>query len=112
METKQKELEVAVSQIPREVSAMLASTAANTETLADLKGLFAKYFKNMNPSGDGSGSVSISAMETQGNIQTRSVEPGTGRVHEISLSHDSEILMDSAFEGDRAIEEAPPKSRE
>jgi hypothetical protein len=66
METKQKELEVAVSQIVGEVSAVLASTAANTETLADLKGLFAKYFKNTNPSGDGSGSVSILAMETQG----------------------------------------------
>jgi hypothetical protein len=75
IETKQKEMEVAVSQIGGQVSAVLASTAANTETLTDLKGLFAKYFKNTNPSGDGNGSVSILAMETQGGIRARSVEP-------------------------------------
>jgi hypothetical protein len=53
------EMEVAVSRIFGQVSAVLAYTAAHTETLADLKGLFAKYFKNTNSSGDGSGSVSI-----------------------------------------------------
>jgi hypothetical protein len=40
------------------------------------------------------------------------MEPDTGRVREISLSHDPEILTDSTSEGDWAIEEAPSKSRE
>jgi hypothetical protein len=51
-------------------------------------------------------------METQGDIRMHSVEPDTGRVREISLSHDPEIFIEFASEGDRDAEEAPPKSRE
>ena len=91
---------------------MLASIVANTKTLVDLKGLFAKYFKNTNSSGDGNGSISISGMETQGDIQARSMELDTGRVRKISLFHDLEIFIESTSKRDWATEEALPKSHE
>ena len=59
---------------------MLASTTANTETLADLKGFLTNYFENTNLSDNGNGSISISAMKTQGNTQARSMETDTGRI--------------------------------
>jgi hypothetical protein len=59
-------MEVIVSEMARQVSAVLTSAVANTVALEDLKAIFTKFLANNNCSGDGSGSVSISALETQG----------------------------------------------
>jgi hypothetical protein len=83
---------------------MLTSTAANTIALEDLKEIFMKFFANTNHSRDGSGSVSISALKTQGGIQAPSVELEDARCQGISQSSDQEIFSMFASEG-----EQPPK---
>ena len=66
IEAKQMEIEMAVSNIVWQVPVVLSSVVVNTKALGDLKSMFEEYFRNTSPNGDGSGSVSISAMETQG----------------------------------------------
>jgi hypothetical protein len=61
---RQKEMEVSVSTLVGQVSAVLTSTAANTLAVEDLKTLLTKYLQKMNSAGDCSPSVSISAKET------------------------------------------------
>jgi hypothetical protein len=63
---RQKEMEVTVSEMAGQVSVVLTSTAANTVALEYLKAMFTKFLANNNRNGDGSGFVSISALETQG----------------------------------------------
>ena len=111
IETKQMEIEVAVSNNVWQVPIVLSFIVANTKALGDLKGMFIEYFRNTNPNGDGSGSVSISDMETQGDIRGHNMELGIGRVHKISFFPDSEMFTGSGLEGDHFTEEAPSKSR-
>jgi hypothetical protein len=112
LESMQKEMEVTASEMAGQVSVVLASTAANTEALADLKGMFAKFFMSTNRSDDGNGSMSILAMEMQGDNRACSVEPGSDRLHAISPSLDPELFTESASEEDRSAKDAPPKNRE
>jgi hypothetical protein len=100
LETRQKEMEVTISEMAGQVSAVLTSTTANIVALEDLKAMFTKFLTNSNRTGDGSGSVSISALKTQGGIRAPNVEPNDARCRGISRSHDQEILSVSASEGE------------
>jgi hypothetical protein len=96
LETWQKEMEVTISEMARQVSAVLTSAVANTVALEDLKAMFTKFLANNNRSGDGSGSMSISALETQG---------GTG-------APDQEIFSVSASEREQPQEQPQTRSPE
>jgi hypothetical protein len=60
LESRQKEMEVTISAMAGQVTAVLTSTATNTRAMEDLQAMFS----NTNCGGQGSPSVSISAMET------------------------------------------------
>jgi hypothetical protein len=97
-------MEVTVSKMAEQVSAVLTSTAANIVALEILKAMFTKFLANNNRSGDGSGSMSIFALETQGGTRAPSVEPDDVRCRGISRSLDQEILSVSTSEGEQPPE--------
>jgi hypothetical protein len=112
LEMRQKEMEVTVSKMARQVSAVLTSTVANTIALEDLKAMFTKFFANSNRSGDGSGYVSISALETQRGTRAPSMEPDDARYWGISRSPDQEIFSVSTSEGEQPPERPQTRSPE
>jgi hypothetical protein len=107
LEMRQKEMDVAVSMMAGQVSAVLTSTAENTRAMEDLKALFANYLKSTNNTGDGSPSVSISAMETQGDTRPPSVQPGNGGLSKKSPSPVPDISSQSASQGEKTLERPP-----
>jgi hypothetical protein len=107
LETRQKDMEVTVSTMAGQVSAALTSTAANTQAMEDLKALFTKYLKRTNNTGDGSPSVSISAMEMQEDTYPPSVQPGNGGLSKKSPSSVLDISSEFGSEGEKTLEWPP-----
>jgi hypothetical protein len=112
LETRQKEMEVTVSEMAGQASTVLTSIAANIVALEDLKAMFTKFLANSDCSGDGSGSVSISALETQGGTRAPSMEPDDARCRGLLRSPDQEILSVSASEGEQPPERPQIRSPE
>jgi hypothetical protein len=48
LESRQKEMEVTMSAMAGQVTAVLTSTAANARAMEDLQAMFSKYLRNMN----------------------------------------------------------------
>jgi hypothetical protein len=102
LEMRQKEMDVAISMMAGQVSVVLTLTATNTRAMEDLKALFTNYLKNTNNTGDGSPSVSISAMETQGDTRPPSVQPGNSGLSKKSPSPVPDISSEFASEGEKS----------
>jgi hypothetical protein len=107
LETRQKEMEVTVSTMAGQVSAVLTSIATNTRAMENLKALFTNYFKNTNNTDDGGPSVSISAMETQGDTRPPSIQPENGGLSKKSPSHIPNISLESTSEGEKTLKRPP-----
>jgi hypothetical protein len=108
LESRQKEMEVTMSAMAGQVTAVLTSTAANARAMEDLQAMFSKYLRNSNCGGQGSLSVSISAMETQGDTPPRSLPTADRGLLGLSPSNAPIISTESGLEGERRTEGAPP----
>ena len=87
-------MEMSVSTLAAQVSSLVMSTAANTSAVEDLKTLLTKFLQKTNSTSDCSPSVSISAMETEGDPRPPIVE-----VAKSFPSHVPGLLSKSASEG-------------
>ena len=99
-------MEVSVSTLAEQVSFVLTSTAANTLTMEDLKTLLTKYLQKTNTTDDCSPSVSISAMETEGDTR-----PPIVQVAKHSPLHVPGLSSKSAFGGGLTPEPAQQAPR-
>jgi hypothetical protein len=108
LESRQKEMEVTMSAMAGQVTAVLTSTAANARAMEDLQAMFSKYLRNTNCGGQGSPSVSISSMETQGDTPPRSLPTADRGLLGLSSSNAPVISTESGLEGERRTKGAPP----
>jgi hypothetical protein len=101
-------MEVTMSAMAGQVTIVLTSTAANARAMEDLQAMFSKYLRNTNCGGEGNPSVSISAMETQGDTPPRSLPIADRGLLGLSPSNAPVISTESGLEGERRTKGAPP----
>lgn len=97
-------MEVTVFDMAGQVFSVLTNTEANIQVLDDLKTMFTKFFTNTNRSSDGSSSVSISIMETEGGTLVPNVQTEDACIQQTSPSPEPGIWLESGYDEEQAAE--------